>query len=68
MDAWDDECHAFLLRVWPVKEDGTTSWHASLQPVGSESPRGFETLDALLAYLHELVEAPPVAPGTSVEE
>jgi hypothetical protein len=42
---------AYLLRVWPVRLNGDVTWRASLQCVSSKERRGFESMDALFAFL-----------------
>ena len=44
---------AYLLRLWPVEANGRTYWRAFIQDVTSGDRRGFETLEALFAYLRE---------------
>ena len=47
---------AYLLRLWRVKEEGKTTWRASLQSPQTRERRGFASLDALFDFLQQQTE------------
>ena len=47
---------AYLLRLWRVKEEGKTTWRASLQSPQTRERRGFASLDALFDFLRQRTE------------
>lgn len=47
---------AYLLRLWRVKEEGKTTWRASLQSPQTRERRGFASLDALFDFLQHQTE------------
>lgn len=51
----------YLLRLW---RDTDGPWHASLQAANAISPRRFADLEALIAFLRELVPLPSQAAPT----
>jgi hypothetical protein len=57
MDSSATPYEAYLLRLWPVEQNGDVRWRASLREVGSGEQRGFENLDALCAYLERVTRA-----------
>jgi hypothetical protein len=48
---------SFLLRLWPVKENGCTIWRVSLESSHSGERWGFANLDALYAFLRQKTTA-----------
>jgi hypothetical protein len=47
---------AYLLRLWRVKEEGKTTWRASLQSPQTRERRGFASLDVLFDFLRQQTE------------
>ena len=56
---------AFMLRLWPVEQDGEMVWRASLESPLTGERRGFATLEALIAFLQaEIIRVEgPEKPG-----
>jgi len=56
---------AFMLRLWPVEQDGEIVWRASLESPLTGERRGFASLEALIAFLRgEIVRMEgPEKPG-----
>lgn len=48
---------SFLLRLWPVKQNGGEIWRASLENPRTGERRGFASLELLMAFLHEQIQA-----------
>ena len=48
---------AYLLRLWRVKEEGKTTWRASLQSPQTRERRGFASLDTLFDFLRQQTDA-----------
>jgi hypothetical protein len=44
---------SYVLRLWQAREDGETSWRASLQVVPEGERLGFASLEELFAYLRQ---------------
>ncbi len=60
----------YLLRLW---RDGNGPWHASLQAADAAAPHRFADLEALFAFLRELVlpaaaKSTPVVPAAAAAE
>jgi hypothetical protein len=45
------EHQAFMVRIWPVKSEAGTLWHASLENAHTGERCGFPTLEDLFDYL-----------------
>ena len=54
---------SYLLRLWPAKMDGDT-WRASLECVQTKEIRGFESLEAMCAFLREGLQQEEVGDET----
>ncbi len=53
------QAHSYVLRMW--KETGAAPhWRFSLESVHDGQRRGFGSLAALMAYLEQAAEHPPV--------
>ena len=50
---------SYLLRLWRVRERGTSVWRGSLQSPQSGERVSFATLDELLAYLWDKMGLTP---------
>ncbi|MBV7338794.1 hypothetical protein KFU94_63360 [Chloroflexi bacterium TSY] len=59
--------HAYLLRLWQVKEQGRWVWRASLEDAHTHERLGFGTLDALFHYLSEQMVSLPRATDIAEE-
>jgi hypothetical protein len=47
-----DRCYrSYLLRLWPVKQNGQLTWRSSLEEVGTGNRLAFSNLDTLCQYL-----------------
>jgi hypothetical protein len=46
---------AFMLRMWSVERSGQAVWRASLEDPHSGEMLGFPNIEALIAYLRDLV-------------
>lgn len=44
---------SYLLRLWPVEQNGERVWRASLEEVSTGSKQAFTSLEALCQYLEE---------------
>ncbi|MBI5302038.1 MAG: hypothetical protein HY868_07860 [Chloroflexi bacterium] len=44
---------AYMLRLWQVRDNGETTWRASLEDPHSGERRGFASLEMLFAFLRE---------------
>ena len=49
-----DDYHAYLLRLWRVRENEGSHWRASLENVQTGELHGFEDVDGLRSYLDEI--------------
>jgi hypothetical protein len=47
---------SFLLRLWPVRQNGSETWRASLENPHNGKQRGFTCLEALMDFLREQTE------------
>jgi hypothetical protein len=60
----DREYLSYLLRLWPVKQNGKVVWRASLEETGSGNKRAFSSLQDLYQFLkidtavHNYMEEP----------
>ena len=58
----EKECyHAYLLRLWQVKDQGQLVWRVSLDNAHTGERHGFGCLDELFAYLQRLAGELPAA-------
>lgn len=48
---------SFMLRIWRVKRADATGWRASLESPLTGERIGFGSLDALVEYLRQEIEA-----------
>ncbi len=48
---------SFLLRLWSPREQGNSTWQASLEDPHTGERMGFASLEHLFAYLMEVVES-----------
>ena len=53
MDTMPDR-YSFLLRLWQAGSPEASLWRASLEDAHTHQLMGFDTLDALVEYLHNL--------------
>lgn len=44
---------SYLLRLWPVKQQGRASWRASLENPQTGERLGFASLERLFAFLED---------------
>lgn len=49
-----DDYHAYLLRLWRVRESQGSHWRASLEAVQSGELHGFDEIEGLQDYLDEI--------------
>ena len=54
---------SYVLRLWQAREDGETSWRASLQTVPAGERLGFAGLDELFDYLRRQTLTAGAPPG-----
>ena len=47
---------SFLLRLWPVKQNGSVIWRASLENPHTGDRRAFASLAALIDFLKEQIQ------------
>ncbi|MEM7129460.1 MAG: hypothetical protein AAF702_24215 [Chloroflexota bacterium] len=59
-----DRYHAYLLRLWQVKEQGHLIWRTSLEDAHTHERVGFSSLDELVDYLQQMIKSPD-APNVS---
>jgi hypothetical protein len=60
--------HAYLLRLWQVRDSGHVIWRASLENAQTNERVGFSTLDALCDYLQRMAPAPDEDGGEPDED
>jgi hypothetical protein len=58
--------HAYLLRLWRVGSQQGQGWRASLEDPHTRKVLGFNSLEALFAFLQGLSTPSPVSSETSV--
>jgi hypothetical protein len=52
---------AYLVRLWQVNHGGEAAWYASIEDPHTGERRGFASLNALFAFLHDQTRESPVA-------
>ena len=52
---------AYMLRLWPARSGGQTTWRAMLEDVRTGDRRGFGSLEALFAFLAAQTDAASAA-------
>ena len=48
---------SYLLRLWCTKQDGCEIWRASLEDTRTGEVRGFASLESLIDFLREQMQA-----------
>lgn len=64
MNHEEDRYHAYLLRLWRVKEQGHFRWRASPEDAHTHQRIGFKSVEALVEYLQEMI-IPPNLPDVT---
>lgn len=60
-----EKYHSFLVRLWESENNGTSTWHISLESSESREKQYFSNLDELLCFFENLIGVPSVSRGNT---